>query len=94
MHYWVRPIVTDDAAQFGAIDPDRRDRIPAGKWRMVPRNPYWLRMAQMGDVAMLHARPQPPEIVEGEEPPPEAPPPEVAGDPEPQPAHAAVAAAE
>lgn len=45
-----------------AIDPDRRDRLPEGKWRPVPENRYWRHLQQMGDVSLVTDAPPDDEI--------------------------------
>ena len=55
---------------LGVIDPDRRDRFPAGKWRAVPPNSYWHRMAASNPPGVLLSMEAPPEEdMEGYVPP-------------------------
>lgn len=69
--YFVKPIVVGEDG-LGCIDPDRRDRLPEGKWRAVPENPYWLRLAMMSDVMLTSSEP-PISEMEGYVPPEEMP---------------------
>lgn len=51
------------------IDPDRRNLLPAGMWRNVPENAYWLRMARDGDIELMMSGAPAAAEIEGYEPP-------------------------
>lgn len=50
MHY-VKPITVGPAGHT-PVDPERRDRIPAGMYRPIQANAYWRRLAADGDVEL------------------------------------------
>ena len=55
------------AAGLDLRDPERNDRLPKDKYRLVPDSDYWMRRRRDGDV-VTHANPPIAEM-EGYEPP-------------------------